>query len=205
MTRLLALEANDDTPTRGAYAYRDQHLYQSLSAPDAVVLRGPLARRALFANRATTLAPAYVVGVGHGDEDTLMGYAEEPILEPGLYQPAEVAGRIVHLLACETARKLGVDLVRQGARAFFGYDWLVLVHEEILDDFLECDTAIDTALLAGSTVSEAYQEAVALFDAHISRLKAEGSLMKAALMETNRDSLMCPVTDHRLGNPDARL
>jgi hypothetical protein len=205
MIRLLAVEADDDTPTRAAYAYRKEHVYAPIPPGDAAVLWGPLAQRKLFANRATALSPRYVVGVGHGDDDSLMGYAGETILEPGLYEPAEVKDRIVHLVACETAVTLSVDLVRKGAVAFLGYNWLVLVHPEILEDFLECDTEIDLALLAGDRVRDAYDRSLALFDLHIARLKADGCALKAALMETNRDSLVCPVNDRRLGDPEARL
>jgi len=205
MSTFLAIEANDDIPTRSAFAYRDLHLYQSLAPGLLLLLTRFRATRGDFALEASAPGAEYVVGVGHGDDDTLMGFGGEPILEPGLYQPAEVAGRIIHLLACGTANKLGADLVRSGARAFIGYNSLVIVHKEIIDDFLECDTAIDSALLAGDTVAEAHRKAITLFDQHIARLRAEGSLLKAALMETNRDSLMSPLTDRRLGDPNARL
>jgi hypothetical protein len=36
-------------------------------------------------------------------------------------------------------------------------------------------------------------------------MEAAGRLMKAALLRTNRAGLVCPVTDARLGDPDATL
>jgi hypothetical protein len=205
--RLMTVEANEDAPTRAAYAYRDLYLYQKLDTvgTNLLTLRGPLATPAYFTPRIATHNPDYLVAVGHGDEDTLTGYHGVPLLEIGHYQAADVAGRVVHLLACHTAATLGPDLVRNGARAFIGYNWFVMVHEGILDEFLECDTAIDEELLGGATISQAYWRAIELFDGHIARLKGEGRLMKAALLETNRDSLMCPVTDRRLGRSTATL
>jgi len=205
--KLMAVEANDDLPTRATYAYRDQNLYQGLDpvATSLLTLRGPLATQVFFSDRVAIQSPDYLVGVGHGEEDVLMGYSRGAVIKRGTYQRAEVAGRIVHLLACHTARRLGPDLVKKGVRAFIGYNWWVMVQDEILGQFLECDTAIDAELLGGATVRQAYRRAIVLFDERIARLKAEGSLMRAALLETNRDSLMCPVTDPRLGDPEARL
>jgi hypothetical protein len=205
--KLMTIEANDDAPTRAAYAYRDEFLYQTLATMGTKLLslRGQLATRADFTLYIGKEKPDYLVAVGHGDEDTLMGCDDEPLLEIGHYQPAEIAGRIIHVLACHTAMMLGPDLVRNGARAFIGYNWFVMVHEEIVDEFMECDTAIDQELLGGATVSQAYRRAIQLLDGHVARLKGEGRLMKAALLETNRDSLMCPVTDQSLGDPDATL
>ena len=205
--RLMAVEANEDAPTRATYAYRDQHLYQKLDTvgTNLLTLRGPLATPDFFTPRLATHDPDYLVAVGHGDEDTLTGYRGVPLLEIGHYQAADVAGRIVHFLACHTAATLGPDLVRKGAWAFIGYNWFVMVHEGIVEEFLECDTAIDEELLGGATVSQAYSRAIELFNGHIARLKGEGRLMKAALLETNRDSLMCPVTDRRLGRANAKL
>lgn len=205
--KLMTIEANDDAPTQAAYAYRDKNLYQALNpaATDRLTLRGPLATHAFFAARVVTHRPDYLVGVGHGEEDVLMGFSREAVIERGNYQPAEVAGRIVHLLACHTARRLGRDLVKKGAVAFIGYDRFVMLQEQILDEFMECDTAIDLALLSGATVRQAYRRAIQLFDGHIARLEAEGRLMKAALLKTNRAGLVCPVTDPGLGDPEARL
>lgn len=205
--RLMAVEANEDAPTRAAYAYRDQHLYQKLDTvgTNLLTLRGLRTTPEFFTPGIAQHDPDYVVAVGHGDEDTLMGYRGVPLLEIGHYQATDVAGRIIHLLACHTAATLGRDLVRNGARAFIGYNWFVMVHEGIVDEFLECDTAIDEELLGGATIAQAYRRAIGLFNGHIARFKGEGRLMKAALLETNRDSLMCPVTDSRLGRSNAAL
>jgi hypothetical protein len=205
--KLMTVEANDDAPTQAAYDYRDRNLYQVLdpATTSCLMLRGRLATQAFFSAQVVPTAPDYLVGVGHGEEDVLLGFSREAVIERGKYQPAEVAGRIVHLLACHTAMRLGRDLVKKGAVAFIGYDRFVMVQDEIIDEFMECDTEIDLALLAGATVRQAYGRAMQLFDGHIARMEAEGRLMKAALLKTNRAGLVCPVTDPRFGDAEATL
>lgn len=208
MSRIVAVEARHDTPTTAAFDYRDRTLYQSAGAvpPGALrVLRGPLAGRDRVAATLLTENPRLLTAVGHGDGDTMMGFGRETLFEPGIHDAAEVAGRIVHLLACETAQKLGTHLVRQGARAFLGYERVVMLHDEVFEAFMECDTAIDLSLLDGDTVRQAHERAHDLFNRHIDRFKAAGNLLQAAVMTTHRNSLKSPVTDSRLGDASATL
>jgi hypothetical protein len=208
VARIVAVEARHDTPTRRAFDYRDLHFYQTppAQAPGTLeVIRGPLARRGRVATTLVTSNPALLTAVGHGDVDTMMGFGSAALWEPGRYAPHEVAGRIVHLVACETARQLGPDLVAQGARAFVGYDVIVMLHDDVFEPFMECDTLIDLTLLAGGTVAAAHAAALTRFDQHIDRFKAAGDLFQAAVMQTHRDSLCSPVTDAKFGDPNATL
>jgi hypothetical protein len=208
MSRVLGVEARHDKPTRSAFDFRDVHLYQSPAVQPAgmlAVVRGPLAVRPEVAKAIARENPRLLMAVGHGDGDTMMGFDRDVLFEPGIHAPAEVAGRIVHFLACETAQKLGKKLVSQGAVAFFGYEMVVMLLDDVFDAFMESDTEIDLALLRGDTVRQAHQAAHASFDRHIGRFQAAGRLMPAALMKTHRDSLCSPVTDGSLGDPGARL
>lgn len=196
MTAVVAVEASHDIPTRAAYGYRQRNLYPRVAAPHVLrLLRGPLAKRAYLTSAIGEVNPALLLGTGHGDPDTMMGYAWETLLERGIHDPVEVRGKIVHLLACETAQKLGPQVIAQGARAFLGYDWQVLLQEAVFEAFMECDTSIDLALLAGASVREAHRGAVALFDQHIGGMEP----FEAAVMTTMRDSL------RYMGDGNARL
>ena len=208
MSRVVAVEAKHDKPTTAAFEYRDRNLYQSPGAqlPGVLkVIRGPLARRPRVATTLQTENPRLLTAVGHGDGDTMMGFDRETLFEPGIHDAAEVAGRIVHLLACETAQQLGTHLVKQGALAFIGYEMVVMLHDDVFDAFMECDTAIDLALLQGETVRQAHERAQDAFNRHIDRFKAAGDLLQAAVMTTHRDSLQSPATDPKFGDPSATL
>ncbi len=207
MASVVAVEARYDAPTRAAYEYRNRHIYQALGGQVSYlrVLRGPLARRTFIVPELSSADPELLVAVGHGDGDTMMGYGGATIFERGIHDASEVAGRIVHLLACETAQELGRHLIEQGAAAFIGYDWQVMLERDVFDAFMECDSTIDLELLSGRTVAQAHRAAIRLFDEHIDRLRAAGKLFDAAVMATNRDSLRSPLSDLAFGQPNAHL
>jgi hypothetical protein len=66
-------------------------------------------------------------GVGHGDTDVFTGWGNRTIFY--VCDCRELSGSIVYLLSCLTARELGEDIVRKGARAYVGYNeefaWVV--------------------------------------------------------------------------------
>lgn len=81
-------------------------------------------------------------------------------------------GRIVHLLSCETAQRLGPSLINHGADAYLGYSVPVVfgVRELGLSmptpcappgdrydyyTFNDCDVEVERAMLKGATISEA--------------------------------------------------
>jgi hypothetical protein len=96
----------------------------------------------------------------------------------GNYSPEEVQGKIVHLLSCETAGKLGPDLVSHGCRAFFVTTKIFRFNSfqmDIADIFFQCDSEIDRAFADGLTAADVYSRVVALFDKNIAALRAQGS------------------------------
>jgi hypothetical protein len=66
-------------------------------------------------------------GVGHGDTGVFTGWGNQTIFY--VCDCKELSGSIVYLLSCLTARELGEDIVRKGARAYAGYSeefaWVV--------------------------------------------------------------------------------
>jgi hypothetical protein len=58
-------------------------------------------------------------GVGHGDVDVFTGWGNQTVFY--VCDCRELSGSIVYLLSCLTARELGGDIVRKGARAYVGY------------------------------------------------------------------------------------
>lgn len=56
---------------------------------------------------------------GHGDEETVYGYKDKPILDNGNVQLTEK--KIIYALACSSLVKLGELSVQRGAQAYVGY------------------------------------------------------------------------------------
>lgn len=56
---------------------------------------------------------------GHGDEKTVYGYQDKPILDSG--NVSLTKGKIVYALACSSLVQLGELAVKKGAHAYIGY------------------------------------------------------------------------------------
>lgn len=204
---ILAIDASFDAVSQAAAAYRQRHVYPYLAEQGFNIVRfqGPLARRYYAAPEARRLEVEYVTGAGHGAPNAFLGDYYDPILQVGDYSPAEVRGKIIHLLSCKTARELGRDFIAHGCRAFFGYDEDFILYLEEAELFLACDAEIDYAFAEGLTADEVYKRVRKKFDQHISELRAADRLFTAAALEFDRDHLCAPVLSSLWGDGAARL
>lgn len=136
-----------------------------------------------------------IIMTGHGDVDVMTGQNEVVILEVGKYDPVEVRGKVIKLIACQCGVALVPDLVKNGAACAMGYsDDFVWVVDADLASTPWADTefaapclmpVIDglNALLDGKTAREALN------------IELEGYLRNAAIEE---DELIksCLVFNH---------
>jgi hypothetical protein len=156
----------------------------------------------------------YVTISGHGLPDLITGWppvtapdVPEPILKRGQYDPSEIESKIIHIFGCSCGAKggLGQDMVSHGAVAFFGYSDRYELSKMYAQDFCDCDIAIDKALIDGKTCDEAYEAAIAKFNATIAYLIRMGRNDRADNLKRNRDLLVAPSTDAAYGDKTARL
>jgi hypothetical protein len=203
----LAIDSNFEAVTRAAFNYRQQNVYPYVEGKGFAVVRcqGPLARRHYVAPEAGRPNVAYMTGVGHGSYDTYTGDYYDPIFRVGHYTQEEANGKIVHFLSCQTARTLGPDFVRQGCRAFFGYDENFTFVMADAAAFFECDSAIDRAFADGMTAAQVYDHVGTLYNQRIADLRAAGKLYSAATLEFDRDHLRAPASGSQWGDPKAKL
>jgi hypothetical protein len=164
-----------------------------------------MARRIYAAPAAKKPEVVYITGVGHGSYTTYTGDHYDPIFSVGQYQAAEAAGKVIHLLSCQTAAELGPDMVASGCKAYFGYDVNFTFMMDDADVFFECDSEIDYALADGLTAGAAYDRARALFDEKIDELDAAGKSYVASILELDRDHLCAPSIDARWGSKQAKI
>lgn len=205
---ILAIDSNFDSVTQATFHYREANVYpyfQSKGLEIAPFL-GPLARRYYVAPEAKKAAIRYITGAGHGSYDLFTGDYCEAVFRVGNYHADEVRGKIIHLLACQSARDLGPDFVTSGAVAFFGYGEDFIFLTPLKDLFLECDSEIDRGFADGLTASQVYARVIELYDRHSADLRASGKFREAAILEFNRDNLRCPSSGGtRWGDPEAKL
>jgi hypothetical protein len=170
-----------------------------------VTFSGERAQRTVVAPAARQPGVGFITGSGHGFPTRFTGQGRLSIFELGLYDAAEVRGKVVHLLACQTADQLGLDIVAKGCDAFFGYDVDFLFPLDKPGVFLDCDAAIDLRLADGLSAEEAYQAAIAEFETRIAQLKKDGQLWLASMLEFNKEHLCAPSVDGKWGNPQAQV
>ena len=138
---------------------------------------------------------------------TFTAQNEAVILDAGKYNPREVRGKVVKLLSCLTAQKLGPDIIANGAACYMGYseDYTWIMDADLASTPWSDEMAakalmpvIDglNALLDGKTVGEAFQ--IELNGYSRNAVTEDDELLKSCL-EFNRDNAVL------LGNPEARV
>lgn len=113
----------------------------------------------------------FVTASGHGTWKRFLGYGNVVLFDADSLDPQHADAKIVHLFGCQAGACLGLEFVRQGAKAFWGYtvDFAFPVTvpypprgQRHVDPkavpFLELDNVIDTGILTGRTASQIYQE-----------------------------------------------
>ena len=216
----LCIDANSDEDTRPLFIYRKARLYPELEQSlTLVALSGAGATREKVAAEAKGPNVRLITGSGHGTATAFNGAHSRALFVVGGFDPREVGGKIVHLLACQTGLQLGPDLVANGCDAFFGYDvdFAFSPFSDLAELFFDADSEIDRRLASGKTAAEAYAAAVARFDEHIDEVEERAAkevnparkdvlLWTAATLEFNRDHLLGPrQAGSPMGRPDATL
>ena len=209
---ILGVDSHYDGFTRGGWRYRRRHVYPRFERLGLRVelVSGDAARPGNVWKVLRSSAVRYLTGVGHGLADRYKGHEGENLFRVGEYATHEPRGKIVHFASCETALRLGPDFVRNGCRAFFGYDGSFYYPSDgesrnVLDRFFACDSEIDLAFAEGLTAAEVYARAHAKYTLEIERLRRAGHDSAANLLQDNRDRLRAPSTGACWGDPNARL
>lgn len=120
--------------------------------------------------------PVFFTGFGHGNSDVFTGDDESPILD--LNNVSTMNGRVVRLLSCLTARRLGPALVSAGAWGYIGYyeEWTWMQEDLNQDPYVDkyaCSfyKSADTDAMElgkGKTLKDATDAMVAVYNAEIS-------------------------------------
>lgn len=173
--RVLFCENTTDGVTAPIAAYRIANVHPAFGARGFIlqVLTGADDVRANFVPKAKNALTVFIDGVGHGNAGLYTGNGGNHILEVGAYDPAEVAGKSLHFLSCQTAAQLGPDTVAHGAASYCGYTenftfvWddpgTAAVNEFEL--FMKADSTYPIMMANGATSQQAWDATIAAFTA----------------------------------------
>ena len=171
-------------PTTSYLHYWSQRLIESAEAKGAKVLdiSDVKAVRKEFEGRVKKMIPDYLHLNGHGTSQTVMGHDNKVILDTK--NSKMLKNKITYALSCDSAAGLGPQAVKDGAKAYVGYDkefyFATNNHANThpLDDesaafFLEPAMKFSEEILKGKSVDVAAEKTKQAFDESI--LKAANS------------------------------
>ena len=194
--RALFCEDTTDNVTKPIAKWRIANVHPKFANRGftVVALTGTDDVRANFIPAAKNGLTTYISGVGHGNYNLYTGHWGDRILEVGQYDSAEVKSKAIHFLSCQTAKLLGPDTVKKGAKAYAGYDenfhfvWddpnTPFINEFLL--FVRADATFDLQMAAGATAGQAFIATRQAFDAAIAQVPGTAA---ASWLTYDRDHL----------------
>lgn len=194
-TTALFMENTTDSVTSSFASYRIAHVHSIFANRGfhVVAHTGTSDTRTNFAITAKKGLTTYISGIGHGGYDVYTGHAGNHILKVGNYDANEVKNKAIHFLSCKTAATLGPDTVAKGAHCYVGYDenftfvWddpNTPVNE--VDLFKICDSTFDIWMAYGYTAQQAFNAAIATFNAKIAMVPGTAA---ASWLSYDRDHM----------------
>lgn len=169
----LFCEDTTDSLTNLAATYRKAKVHPVFAAQgfNVKVLEGVNDVKYYFHQEAIKRCVVYISGVGHGSPTVYTGHLGDPVLRVGYYDSADVNGKVVHLLSCQTAKTLGPDMITKGAKSYFGYfENFIFNYDQSstavneLELFWKCDSEIDICMALGTTCEAAHNAAIAKYN-----------------------------------------
>lgn len=203
-TRVVFCENTTDGVTTPAANYRIANVHPVFAAKgfEVVSLEGANDSRANFIPNTKNSRTVYISGIGHGNYTTYTGNMNSPVIQVGGYDAAEVNGKVIHLLSCETAKTLGPDTVTHGAKAFAGYTENFVFDWANANLYWPCDSQFDISMANGKTVEQAIADTINKFNAAIATVPGTGT---AANLFNDRNLLRSPVSGAAWGSKTQRI
>lgn len=188
-----------DLPTRSASGFLIRYVLPRSAPPQLV---GPLDRKGAFQ---TLVIGDAIIGAGHGSPTQFCGHNDQVILDVDTIP--EIRDKVVVLISCETAQRLGPALVDAGASGYIGFNkdlvwvcdadrastpWSDKLAATVMRPISDCINSI----LDGRTVGESFEVLTAEL---WSNAEAEEDEIVRSCITFNRKNAA------RLGDPEARI
>lgn len=170
---MLITRPNHDVTTHYLSAWSREVIVEAKQRGVAVTdLVGKRTTRREFSSVVTKTHPSFVMLNGHGDERTVTGYDNEPLVVEG-ENDILLRGAIIYARSCRSAVHLGPACVRNGTDAYIGYtdDFVFFIDEvniarpgedRTAKRFLEPSNHVAITLLKGHTTAEAHAKSRAM-------------------------------------------
>jgi len=124
--------------------------------------------------------PSFVCFNGHGDEKTICGYDNEPLIQKKLNESI-LSDVVVFARTCRSAKELGPSCVKKGTTAYVGYtdDFIFLTEEakesrpltdKVAKLFLEPSNDVAISFIKGHSAGQANQRSKDYFKKNIKKL-----------------------------------
>lgn len=210
-TCALFCENTTDSVTQYAAKYRKKYVHPVFRARGfcVIVLEGANDVASEFEPRAKSRRVVYLSGIGHGSATTYTGHQNSPLLRACQYDPAIVKNKSIHFLSCQTARQLGPDTVKKGAKSYAGYcENFTFVHDNPSTPvneralFWRADSTYDIAMALGKPAKEAGLRTVAAFNSAIAMVPGTAA---ATWLTWDRNCLRSPHFAPKYGKATARI
>lgn len=119
---------------------------------------------------------------GHGSNEIIAGYNDEPLLVLGKNE-ALCINSIVYARSCEAGNDLGNSLVKNGTKSYIGYKRNFVffhnpkyitkpLHDKVAELFLAPSNLIPISLIKGSSAQAAYLKSISAMLKNIRRMTA---------------------------------
>lgn len=163
---VLVTRPNHDITTNYFYVWTGEVLKLASKKHKVLDLYSKRANRKNFESYTKKHKPNFFFFNGHGSDEIVAGYNNEPLLIAN--ENDELCrDSIIYIRSCSAAKTLGVSLIKQSAKACIGYatkfGFMRLIEKERnpLSDplaklYLEPSNIVATTLLKGHTASEAH-------------------------------------------------
>ncbi|MFX1325518.1 MAG: hypothetical protein ACFE8N_11205 [Promethearchaeota archaeon] len=198
--KILCIDTDYDDVVRSFLEGRKEvYRYFETKGFEVIRIQGEEATRKTISEIALDEDVVYITGSGHGTEASFKGHKYRSIfkkrwslLRAKGYLEDEVKNKIIHLLSCSSAKILGIDFVKNGCKAFFGYDKVVQLDPDYNQIYSTCDAEIDYAIADGCTAEEAFDRAVQFYKDAIEVLDERNSEYISLSLKRNLECLKGP-------------
>jgi hypothetical protein len=122
MSTALVSAPNSDSTTRYISAWAEETVEKLKSKSiDFIVLKDSRATRSVLESMLKKHSPDLVYLNGHGGPDVVCGQDDQVLIQAAENE-GTLKGTITYALSCSSAKVLGPEAVKSGARAYIGYD-----------------------------------------------------------------------------------
>lgn len=205
---ILVSNASHDIPTEYLDSWFGKIIELAKQQKDTVLfeLKKERSNRVEFMELIERENPQLVIFNGHGNDELITGFNQD-ILVMCDDNESILEGKIVHSMACESAKSLGQKCITIGTRAFIGYkEKFHLVHlgkesvaEQVNDPiasfFLEPAYEVIVALVEGNTTGDAHARSQNMYKKKLLELitnnNAEQNTMLASSLYHNFQHQVC--------------